>query len=141
MKTFREIVERANIYRNEKSTDRWSFDETAKKYVNQMGNTICGIGILAKFAKASLANDFIFIYLGTNEKGKGKEFKANNKNKDEDLVRYVSRNTANGGMAPLCILNAEKGYMRFMENIDDDPELDDVQWSKPQKFDHLRTVY
>ena len=44
-------------------------------------------------------------------------------------------------MAPLCVLNADKGYMRTMENIDEDPDLEDAQWSKPQKFDHLRTIY
>ena len=141
MKTFRELAEAKNIYRNEKSINKWSFDETAKNYVDYIGNTICGIGILAKFAKAGQAKDFIFVYLGRNEKGKGKEFKDNNKNKAEELVRYVSRNTANARMAPLCVLNAEKGYMRFMENIDEDPELEDAQWSKPEKFDHLRTIF
>jgi len=82
-----------------------------------------------------------FTYLLKNEKYKEVEFKADNKNKAEVLVRYVSRVTAAGNMMPLCILNAEKGYMRFMENIDGDPDLEDAQWSKPQKFDYLRIIY
>ena len=31
--------------------------------------------------------------------------------------------------------------MRFMENINEDPDLEDAQWSKPEFFDHLRTTY
>jgi len=44
-------------------------------------------------------------------------------------------------MTPLCILNADKGYMRFMDNIEEDSDIEDAEWSKPYKFDHLRTTF
>jgi len=106
-----------------------------------MGNTICGIALLDKFAKSGDDKEFLFAYLSKNEYQKGVDFSSDNKNKDEKLVRYASRATIAGGMMPLCILNVAKGYMRFMENIDIDPELEDAQWSKPEKFNYIRTIY
>jgi len=106
-----------------------------------MSNQICGLGLLETFFKSGDDKPYTFVYLLKNEKQKEDDFKAANKNKDEKLVRYASRVTVAGGMMPLCILNAAKGYMRIMENIDDDPEIEDAQWSKPMKFNYLRTVY
>jgi len=141
MKTFREFInESAKIYRNEKY-DKWSIDSEIQSFLSKTGHTIIGIGLLEKFFKKRQDSEFVFVYLGKNEKGKADEFKADNKNKSEILCRYVSRRTASEGMMPLCILNADKGYMRFMDNIDDDPELEDAEWSKPQKFNYLRTTF
>ena len=141
MGTFKEyITEKAKIYRNEKVTD-WSFDGEAKDYAEHMGNTICTIGESEENIKSGRSNIFVFMYLGRNEATKGKEFSEDNKNKDEELVRYITRATAAGGMAPLCILNVAKGYMRIMENIDDDPEIEDAKWSKPVKFRYIRSIY
>lgn len=28
-----------------------------------------------------------------------------------------------------------------ISNIDEDPELEDVQWSKPMTFDYVRSIY
>lgn len=137
---YKELIEKVKIFRNEKPT-KWSPDEDAYSYLNKIGNTMCGIGELEKFVKAGKSNGFIFCYLAKNEIDRTKEFEANNKNKGEKLVRYITRNTAAGGMLPLCILNADKGYMRFMDNIDDDPDLEDAVWSKPQKFEYLRVIY
>lgn len=136
---FKAFLEKASIYRHEK-TNKWTFEPEVKSYVDKMGHTIIAIGLLEKFFKSRKDNPFIFTYLSKNEKGKSDDFKATNKNKDELLCRYASRNTIAGGMMPLCIINPAKGYMRFMENIDEDPELEDAQWSKPEKFDHLRTI-
>ena len=137
---FRDLLEKTLIYRNE-NWKKWSLDDDGWRYANKMTNQICGHGLLEIHSKSNKDNPYTFLYLGKNEKSKEKEFKEINKNKDEDLVRYASRVTVAGKMMPLCILNAAKGYMRIMENIDDDPEIEDAQWSKPMKFNYLRTVY
>ena len=131
---------KANIYRNE-NWKTWSLDDDGWRYMNKMTNQICGHGLLEIHVKSGKDNPYTFAYLGKTEKGKEEEFKSMNKNASEKLVRYASRVTVAGGMVPLCILNADKGYMRIMENIDDDPELEDAQWSKPMKFNYLRVVY
>jgi len=139
---FRDLLIEAKpkIYRND-NWKKWSVDDDGFRYATKMSNQICGIGLLEMFAKKNEDKPYTFLYLLKNEKQKEQEFKANNKNKDEDLVRYASRVTVAGGMMPLCILNAAKGYMRVMENIDEDPDIDDAQWSKPMFFNYLRTVY
>ena len=140
MQNFKELfTEAKNIYRNE-TTAKWSLPATASKFVSKVGGNIIGIGLLKKFAKANQASDFIFISL-KNDYDKAKMFKDNNPNPGERLCRYVSDRTAISGEMPLCVLNADKGYMRFMENINEDPSIEDAEWSKPEKFDHLRTTY
>jgi len=140
MGKFREILEaKPKLFKHE-NPNKWSPDEDAYREGNKSGLTMIGIGELAKFVKQKKLNAFVFWYPFKNEKDKEAEFKSQNKNKDEMLVRYSTRVTAAGGMAPLCILNVAKGYMRFMENINDDPDLKDAKWSKPQFFDHLRTT-
>jgi len=141
MKKFSEFITEAKpkIFRNEQTT-KWMPDPDALKYGKQVGLTMIGIGELEKIVKEGRDNAFVFFYLFKNERNKGLEFKKDNKNTSEILVRYVTRNTAASGMAPLCILNPDKGYMRFIENIDEDPELEDAEWSKPQKFNYLRTT-
>jgi len=141
----REILENLNeakprVFRNERSGN-WEKEKVVADYLAKLGYEICGIGLLESFFKARKDNEYIFVYLGKGEYEKGKRFDSMNQNPSEKLVRYASRNTVAGGMVPLCILNADKGYMRIMENIDEDPDIEDAQWSKPMKFNYLRTVY
>ena len=131
---------KSRIYRND-DWKNWSEDDDGFRYAKKMTNQICGLGMLEIHFKSRKDNPYTFMYLGKGERGKGKDFEAENKNKGEKLVRYASRVTVAGGMMPLCVLNADKGYMRIMENIDEDPEIQDAQWSKPMKFNYLRVVY
>ena len=141
----RDIIERIDeskprVSRNDKPGS-WDMESEVRNAISKKGATICGIGLLEKFFKKREDKVFTFTYLFENEKQKGDEFDSLAKNHSEKLVRYASRATIAGGMMPLCILNADKGYMRFMENIDEDPDLEDAQWSKPQFFNYLRTIY
>jgi len=143
----REILENLNekvkIYRNEPQSKvkNWAFGSENSSFIHKKGLNVIGIGALAKFVKAGKDNIVIFVDLFSNEKDKGKEFNSMNKNKGETLCRYFTDTTRVSDIVPLCILNADKGYMRFLENIDDDPELEDAIWSKPEYLDHLRTTF
>jgi len=121
------------------SKDKWDL-EGMDNYINKIGLSILGIGLLEKFFKTKKDATYIFTNLFKGEEAKGKEFLDGNPNKNEILCRYASNSTIAGGMTPLCILNSEKGYMRYLENIDDDPELEDAEWSKPQYFNYLRVL-
>ena len=137
---FKEILLNEKVYRNEKPT-KWSLPDEVQRKITREGLQIIGIGLLEKFAKNNQDSEFVFTSLLKNERQKGQDFKNSNPNPGEILCRYTSNRTAIAGESHLCILNADKGYMRFMENIDSDPDIEDAKWSKPQKFRYLRTTF
>jgi hypothetical protein len=139
MRSFREIAESDNrIYRNEDGKN-WSIADTSiSKKIRQVGYKQIGIGLLKTFEKKGQDSEYVFVDLLSNEKDKAKEVELK---PGERLVRYMSRTTLISDMVILCILNADKGYMKYMENIEDDPDLADAKWSRPQKFAYLRVKY
>jgi len=131
------ITESKRVFRNE-SPQKWAIIDTdVQKYMRKLGLIQIGVGILKEFAKKHLDKEFAFCDLYSNEKDKAHLVKLKS---GERLCRYVSRVTIAGDMAPLCILNADTGKMRFMENSDID-NLEDLKWSKPQMLEYLRTTY
>ena len=139
MRSFREIAESDNrIYRNEDGKN-WSIADTSiSKKIRQVGYKQLGVGLLKTFEKKGQDSEYVFVDLLSNEKDKVKEAELKS---GERLVRYMSRVTLISDMVPMCILNADKGYMKYMENIDDDPDIEDAKWSRPQKFAYLRVKY
>jgi len=139
MRSFREIAESDNrIYRNEDGKN-WSIADTSiSKKIRQVGYKQIGIGLLKTFEKKGQDSEYVFVDLLSNEKDKAKEVELK---PGERLVRYMSRTTLISDMVILCILNADKGYMKYMENTEDDPDLENAKWSRPQKFAYLRVNY
>ena len=139
MRSFREIAESDNrIYRNEDGKN-WSIADTSiSKKIRQVGYKQIGIGLLKTFEKKGQDSEYVFVDLLSNEKDKAKEVELK---PGERLVRYMSRTTLISDMVILCILNADKGYMKYMENTEDDPDLENAKWSRPQKFAYLRVKY
>ena len=140
MKTFSEYLTEKNdrIYRNEDGS-KWSIADTSvSRKIKQGGYNQIGVGLLKTFEKKGQDSEYVFVELQSNEKDKEKEVDLK---PGERLVRYMSRTTLISDMVILCILNADKGYMKYMENIDDDPDLEDAKWSRPQKFAYLRVNY
>ena len=141
---FKDFITEAKpaIYRHDDMSKWAEQDNPGFKFSEKQSGLICGIGLLEKFAKKNQDKLFTFTYLGKTEQATiGKEFKMNQINKGEMLCRYVSNAIAAAGERHLCILNADKGYMRYMTNIKEDPEIEDAKWSKPEYFRYLRVIY
>lgn len=141
--SFKEFLNESKAIRRNGQSREWEMPKLAKQYIDRVGGNIIGRGITKKIWDTMKAeSEFIFFELWSNEKHLEKQFKENNKNKSEVLCRYVSNTTAISGMAPLCILNADKGYMRFLDNIDEDPsDMEYFEWSKPEKFQWLDVTF
>ena len=109
------------IFRNIKNTTWIELDEgfTNAKRINK---TICGFGLLEKFYRSQKISPYTFTYLDECEYQKGVNFDKENKNEGEKLVRFTSSTLSAGEINALCILNADKGYMRYMENIENQPQ-------------------
>jgi len=140
MKTFSEYINESNdrIFRNEDGSNWGIIDTSVSRKINQGGYEQIGVGLLKTFEKKGQDSEYAFVDLLSNEKDKAKEAELKS---GERLVRYMSRTTIISDMVILCILNADKGYMKYMENIDDDPDIEDAKWSRPQKFAYLRVKY
>ena len=139
MKTFSEYINESNdrIFRNEDGSKWGIIDTSVSRKINQGGYEQIGVGLLKTFEKKGQDSEYAFV-IGTEVQGEEKQA---NLKKGERLVRYMSRVTLISDMVPMCILNADKGYMKYMENIDDDPDIEDAKWSRPQKFAYLRVKY
>jgi len=135
---FKEILTENRIYRNEDGKKWGIIDTTVTNYANKLGLNQIGVGLLKKFAKKGQASEMAFYYLQSNEKDKEKEADLKS---GERLCRYMTERSVISGEIPICILNADKGYMKFLDNIDEDPEPEDYEWSKPYKFEYLRVKY
>ena len=132
---FKEMfTESSRIYRKDKKP--WAYDNDIARYIRQKGLKEIAIGITKSLWKSGRDSEMVFVDLYSNEKNKENMVDLKS---GERVCRYVSRTTAAGDMAPLCILNADKGYVKFMENDAEQPL--DIIWSKPQKFEYLRTTY
>jgi hypothetical protein len=55
-----------------------------------------------------------------------------------EIMRYVSLSSASGGMAPVCAINPKTGKVRFLKDLDTDPE--DAKWDRPLKVQYMRYV-
>jgi hypothetical protein len=135
---FKEILTENRIYRNEDGKNWGIIDTTVTNYANKLGLKQIGVGLLKQFAKKGQASEMTFYDLLSNEKYKTKEVDLKS---GERLCRYMTEKSVVNGEFPICILNADKGYMKFLENIDKDPEPEDYKWSKPFKFEYLRVNY
>ena len=135
---FKEILLNEKVYRNDDESKWDIIDTSLTKLANKIGLKKIGVGLLKKFAKNGQASEMNFYDLLSNEKTKANEVSLK---KGERLCRYMSDRSAKIGEYPLCALNADSGYMKFIDNIDSDPDPEDFKWSKPFKFEYLRVNY
>jgi len=132
------INEKVNIERKynmkliSSDDDGWTYAKRVAK------RRICGFGELQMHLKKGNDKPITLIELDKNEEYKEDEVQ---KEKGERLLRYATSTTVAGGMMILCLVNADKGYIKYPENLDDIEDLEDIEWSKPFYFEYLKVNY
>ena len=96
---------------------------------------ILAVGERKKFVREHEYKQFVFIPLLENEEN---SYDCISLRDDEVICRYMTNTTAIGGMMPLCILNATKGTLRLVKDLEAPKE--DLEFLRGVQFEYLRVV-
>ena len=134
---FKEIFESTEMDSNnvywDKNTSRWGIDSDILKFSRSFGGKLKAVFVTAdNHRQGKLAERWCFAadelkYNDFPSPGSGYE-----------VLRYISKTTLSGEMAPLIAINPNEGKVKFVKDLNAD--IKDMKWDKPLKVQYMRYI-